>query len=229
YICLGDESEALSATLRLQEHLKQSGIPAVVRMKIGEGLSALLQQSADKAGNNIQVYAFPLLEESCTPELIWGGSTYEILAQAIHDDYTRNAMGRGETPEINRSMVPWEELSENLRESNRNQAEHILEKLESFGYDFVLSPDLNPKLVEFSANEIEQMSKMEHTRFVDERLRAGWRYGSPKDDINKISPTLIPWDELSEEEKNKDRTTVTAIPEFLAKAGFQVYRTNQAA
>ncbi len=124
-------------------------------------------------------------------------------------------------------MVAWEDLPENLRESNRNQAEHILEKLQAFGYDFAPTPDLDPAPVKFTTAEIEEMSKMEHTRFVNERLRAGWRYGSPKDDQNKISPTLIPWEELSEEEKNKDRTTVEGIPEFLAKIGFQVFRNTQ--
>lgn len=65
---------------------------------------------------------------------------------------------------------------------------------------------------------------MEHQRFVEERLRQGWRTGSSKDAKKKISTTFVPYDELSEEEKDKDRNTVRTIPEFLAKVGYQIYR-----
>ena len=33
---------------------------------------------------------------------------------------------------------------------------------------------------------------------------------------------IIPWDKLSEEEKDKDRNTVREIPKFLAEAGFRI-------
>jgi hypothetical protein len=121
-------------------------------------------------------------------------------------------------------MVPWESLPGSLKESNRNQAEHISGKLESLGYDFTMTTDWDPPMVQFSADEVEKLSLMEHDRFVAERLRQGWRAGDIKDEKRKISPTLIPWDALSEEEKEKDRTTVRGIPEFLAKAGYQVIR-----
>jgi RyR domain len=121
-------------------------------------------------------------------------------------------------------MVRWEDLSENLRESNRNQAEHISEKMRLFGYDITMTTEWDSKSIKFPANEVEEMAKMEHTRWVNERLQAGWKYGPSKDDIKKINPTLISWEELSEEEKDKDRNTVIGIPEFLAKAGFQLNR-----
>jgi hypothetical protein len=71
------------------------------------------------------------------------------------------------------------------------------------------------------------MAKMEHIRFVDERVRKGWKLGDVKDDVRKISPTLIPWEELSIEEKDKDRDPVRSIPEFLARAGYRIYRKGQ--
>ena len=226
YICLGDEATALAATLKLWHKLPLE-VKVVVRMNVAAGLTTLLQNLDNQHENAGNVHAFPLLEETCTPDLIWGGSINEILARAIHEDYIKNALKRGETPETNRSIVPWDNLPENLRESNRNQAEHISEKLHLLGYNFVMTSDWDPEPIKFSTKEVEQLSKMEHTRFVDERLRAGWKYGTHKDDEKKISPTLIPYDKLSEEEKDKDRTTVTGIPEFLAKAGFQVYRLKQ--
>jgi hypothetical protein len=222
YVSLGDESTSLSAAYRLWQQAMPLNVSIIVHMDVKAGLTSLLQNMGAKRESPANVHAFPLLEETCTPELIWGGSTFEILARAIHEDYLRNASLRGETPQTNKSMVRWEDLSENLRESNRNQAEHISEKMRLFGYDIAMTTDWDTKLVKFPADEVEEMAKMEHTRWANERLQAGWKFGPAKDDIRKINPTLVSWEELSEEEKDKDRNTVIGIPEFLAKAGFQL-------
>jgi len=44
------------------------------------------------------------------------------------------------------------------------------------------------------------------------------------DDVRKTHPSLVPWSELSEEEKDKDRNPVRGLPEFLSKTRFQIYR-----
>ncbi|MCL0048456.1 RyR domain-containing protein, partial [Dehalococcoidia bacterium] len=89
--------------------------------------------------------------------------------------------------------------------------------------------DWDPLLFEFSPEEVELMAKMEHERFVEERLRQGFRRGIAKDLEKKITPTIVPWDDLPEEERQKDRDTVRGLPAFLAGAGFQVYRSRREA
>ena len=42
-----------------------------------------------------------------------------------------------------------------------------------------------------------------------ERILSGWRYGNPRDDAKKLHPSISPYAELSEPEKQKDRDTVT--------------------
>jgi hypothetical protein len=224
YVCLGDERVALTTALKLRKRLRPLEIPTVVRMNTKAGLSTLLANGTNLKKSIGNVYAFPLFENTCMPDVIWGGCTYEILARAIHEDYIRNAVERGGSPQTNPSMVPWEDLPESLKESNRDQAEHISVKLERFGYDFIVTRDWEPPLLRFSRDEVEEMAIMEHQRFVEERLRQGWRTGSSKDAKKKISTTFVPYDELSEEEKDKDRNTVRTIPEFLAKVGYQIYR-----
>ena len=68
---------------------------------------------------------------------------------------------------------------------------------------------------------------MEHLRFCGERLLAGWRYApGPKDPVHKTSPTLVPWEDISEVEREKDREQVRAIPQVLAEAGWTIARTS---
>ena len=223
YICLDDDSRALSAALKLNQRIRNCNIPIVVCMGDDAGLSTLLRNEGGVSGF-ANLHAFSLLGQTCTPDLVFG-CTYEILSRAFHSDYVARERDRGLTPEKNPSMAPWEELPEALKESNRGQVQHIRAKLEAIGCDIAMTREWSPPPFPFSPEEVELMAKMEHQRFVEERLRGGWKVGSEKDIEKKINPTLVPWDQLPEEEKDKDRNTVSGIPEFLSKAGYQVYRS----
>ena len=148
----------------------------------------------------------------------------ETIARAIHEDYVRHQKEKGQTPQTNPSMVSWEQLPEHLKESNRQQADHIGEKLKAVGCGITKLINQDEKLFEFTPEEIEKMAEMEHERWVEERLRDGWKPGNKKDVEKKISPYLVSWDQLSEEVKDYDRDTVRGLPTFLASAGFGIYR-----
>ena len=148
----------------------------------------------------------------------------ETLARAIHEEYVQHQMKSGKAPQTNPSMVPWDKLPEHLRESNRQQAEHIGIKLKAIGREIGQIKDKGKKLFEFTPEEIEKMAEMEHERWVNERLRDGWKLGAVKDTEKKLSPYLVPWNQLSEEVKGYDRNTVRGIPIFLAHAGLCIYQ-----
>ena len=104
------------------------------------GLATLLRVDNNERKEFTGVHAFGLLDRTCSLDLTFG-CTYEIIARAIHEDYVRNEKEKGSTPEMNPALVPWKELSENLKESNRNQADHIRFKLEAIGYDVAITND----------------------------------------------------------------------------------------
>jgi hypothetical protein len=223
YVCLDDDSNALSAALTLHQRLRALEIPIVVRMTHEAGLATLLQRRKVEHDSFASLHAFGLLDCTCTPELI-SGCTYEILARAVHEQYVANERRKGSTQETNPSMVSWEELPESLRESNRNHVEHIRIKLEAIGCDIAVTNEWEVLPFQFSPEEVELMARMEHERFVTERRKHGFTSAPDKDLDKKTSPVLVPWEELSEEEKEKDRNTVRQLSELLAKARFQVYR-----
>lgn len=223
YVCLDGDSFALRSALTLQRRVKEHDVPIVARMNYDTGLTTLLQEEDKVRDSFSNIHAFGLLDRTCTPQLLFG-CTYEILARAFHEDYVRNESAKGLTPLDNPSMVPWEELPEHLRDSNRGAVEHIRAKLDAVGCDVTITNDWDVQPFEFSSEELELMARMEHERWVEEKLREGWRYGPKRDDTKKIHPSLVPWSELSQEEKDKDRNPVRALPEFLAKARFQIYR-----
>ena len=222
YVCLDDDSFALSSALALHRKVRAHNVPIVVRMQNDAGLATLLREE-DGIDSYSDIHAFALLNRTCTPQLLFGG-TSETLARAFHEDYVRNERKKGLTHLDNPSMVPWEELPEHLRDSNREAAANIRTKLDAIGCDVTVTSDWDVQPFEFSSEELELMARMEHQRWVEEKLREGWRYGPTRDDARKTHPSLIPWSELSEEEKEKDRNPVRGLPEFLAKARFQIYR-----
>ena len=69
-----------------------------------------------------------MLDQTCTPQLVLGG-THEILARAFHEEYVRAQLAAKETLQTNPLLVPWEELSAEVKEGNYRQADHIGFKL----------------------------------------------------------------------------------------------------
>jgi len=146
----------------------------------------------------------------------------EIIAVEIHKQYRETRMKLPD--DFEPSLAVWENLQENLKESNRHQASRILEKLNIIGCAVREIKEREIALMKFSKREIELMAELEHARWVVERLSDGWKPAKTKDVLKKLSPYLVGWKYLSEDIKGYDRDTVKKIPEYLAKVGLEVYR-----
>lgn len=218
YVCLEEEGLALSTSLLLLNHLRQHGVPVVVRMNREAGLAALLRAvgpGGDRAASQLRV--FSLLEQACRPEFVLRG-TNEVLARALHQDYLAQASREG-----NPAAVPWDDLPLELKESNRTQADHIATKLEAVGCHLVPLTALEADSFQFAPEEVERLAEMEHVRWLDERRALGWTPG-PRDPQKKTNPNLVPWSELDEAAREMNRSSVRQLPFFLNRAGFTAHR-----
>ena len=149
------------------------------------------------------------------------GDIRETIARAVHDLYRRNQAGR--KPPDDPAMAEWEALREDLKESNRQQADHFVELLRRIRCSVHPVSDRDIVLMTFTPEEIEFMAELEHERWNQERLKEGWTRG-PRDVQNKVSPYLVPWADLPDEIKEYDRETVRQIPQLLAAVGLEVSR-----
>ena len=227
YICLDNDSFALSTALNLNRTFKNHEVSIVVRMARKAGLAALLGNNRIQVNGFDHLHVFGLLDRTCTPAVIRSG-IHETLARTIHEEYVRKQLGQGQSRETNPSLVPWPELPETLKESNRSQADHIRIKLKHLGCGIAPLTTWDPPEFAFTAEEIEQMARLEHRRWMEERRSNGWKYLPGSKNIEKkTSPYLVPWEELSEEIRELDRNTVRDIPFLLGRAGFQIYRQKQ--
>jgi hypothetical protein len=224
YVCIDNNSFALSSALTLHQRLRNHNIPIVVRMSREAGLTKLLKDDIHRFG---MINGFGFLDSVLNPELLHIG-THEILSRNIHDEYVKERLREGETLRINPFLVPWDSLPENIKESNRRQADHIGYKLHAIGCYIVPMYDWKAEPIEFTPDEIELMAKIEHNLWMEERLKEDWKYAPwLKNPKKKTSPFLIPWGQLPPEEKEKDRDTVRKIPVYLSQGGFQIFRTEK--
>lgn len=158
-----------------------------------------------------------------TPEL--KPDTRETIARAIHETYRSVQRSRGQKQDP--SLKEWDDLLDYLKESNRQQADHITEKLRQIGCAIRKAKGPDIRLMTFTNDEIEVMAEMEHAKWNVERLLDGWKWGEKKDVTKKINPYIVAWSELPDDVKEWDRETVRKMPEFLAKVGLGVYRESK--
>lgn len=206
YVCLDDETQALATALTLvQAHPE---VPVLVRLEKASALGELVHREAPT------LVSVSLDQSLLRPEVLLD-STTERIARALHDSYRRT------TPPDDASAVPWDELPDSLRASNRAQAEHVSRKLSIVHRVLVPDDGTPPDL--FDADEVELLGELEHERWMTERLAAGWTPG-PRDAVARTSPYLVPWAELDESIREVDKQFVRALPEILADAGLLLRR-----
>ena len=70
----------------------------------------------------------------------------------------------------------------------------------------------------------EDLAKMEHDRWVRDKERDGWRYGPERNDEQKLHPLMVPWEELPDEQRDKDRNPMRELPRILGRVGLQIER-----
>lgn len=99
-----------------------------------------------------------------------------------------------------------------MREITKNSSGHAAD-------DAPLEPELGV-LVEAMAEDV-------HNEWMAGRIEAGWQYGAKRDDDLKQHPCILPYEELSQEEREYDRRTALATLRFIQRMGFRVIKNSQ--
>jgi len=121
------------------------------------------------------------------------------------------------------SLKDFYDLPEDEQEQNRDTVRHIHSKLSASGYIMIPARSNEPPFA-FPGDFLDYMAMMEHERWMNMKLSAGWQPAPVTDKDNKIHADLVPWEELSNIAKDKDKDFVLAIPGILAKAGYTVVK-----
>jgi len=220
YVCLDDDSRGLSAALAVHRRARRRAVPVVVRMSYDTGLAGLVAGAGGFEG----LSGFAVISWVCEPDRLFAG-THETIARAMHRSYVAEQLARGETESTNPATAPWEHLTDEFRESNRRQADQAVARLAAVGCDITPLSDWEAERFTFTEREVDDMARIEHERWCDERRAAKWTYAAgPKDSARKTNPLLVAWDDLPEKVKEENRVIVRELPHYLADVGLQVVR-----
>ena len=69
---------------------------------------------------------------------------------------------------------------------------------------------------------VEIVAKTVHEVWAQSRIEQGWSFGVERNDVQKEHPCLLPYESLTEEEKDYDRKTVLETLRVITKLGFTI-------
>lgn len=221
-ICLDNNSLSLTQALGVAEQVRGCDGAVLVRMEEDAGLASLLSCGATCHPAIRRIRAFGQIDRVCALEWITS-DRQDRLARHLHSRYLEGARRDPAKQADDPALMGWVDLPESYRDANRRVADHAGVKLRAAGLAAGGAPARD-----FTDAETELLARMEHERWMADRLLAGWRYGPPpKSERHKTNPNMVPWGQLDEVNRDRDRQAVREMNWWLRNAGAAAQETRE--
>ncbi|MBI4923250.1 MAG: hypothetical protein HY834_16025 [Devosia nanyangense] len=142
-------------------------------------------------------------------------------ARAVHQLFLdAQRLARGDKFGSAPAEVDWERLPESFQNDNRNVADQMDFKLATI---FMLARP-GAGSVAPTPDDAEQLAELAHARWWAAKALSGWRFGPVRDDKKMLHPDMLPYDQLSEPVRQKDRDEVASLAAMAGLAGEALLR-----
>jgi len=126
-------------------------------------------------------------------------------------------------PSIKKS---YDQLPEDAKASNRAAAQRIPDHLALIGYIIIRQESgddgsWKAPLAIAIKKHVDRLAKAEHLGWCSERVASGWTFARQRNNDLKRHHLLVPWAQLSPTDQDKDRSSVSSIPDLLEIAKFK--------
>jgi hypothetical protein len=121
--------------------------------------------------------------------------------------------------------VPYGDLDQEGKAANITAAGRIPEILALAGFALAEGKAMveEEKAVStFLKKHEEVLAQAEHDGWADQKRMEGWTYAPQRSNIERTHNLLVPYSDLPEEQKDKDRRTIANYPKYVRKAGFKI-------
>jgi hypothetical protein len=221
-VALPDDNLNLFAGLHVRNQLDRLAMlatPVFTRLRHNKKLGEFAGGAEQLGPFHERFTAFGDLSYLTSRSVLFDGAL-DDLARAYHDLYFNEpAAGRAENGPAH---VAWEHLPELYKQSNRRLADHVGVKLRATGLRLQRAHPAS--LLELTQTEVEHLAALEHWRWTVELRMMGWRAGPLRNEIRRIHPALVDWEELPEEMREQNRIAARRLPQLLARQGFEIRR-----
>ncbi len=141
-----------------------------------------------------------------------GRREFETPEYVMKDELNRRAILMNDIyNESTGNPVPWRELSPFLQQSNIAAADHLIVKARYLLDDETLctlsAEDCSTayaRYLELFPDQADLLQSMEHRRWMRFYQLYNWQYAPERSDVLRRHPLLLPYDELSMEDRAKD-------------------------
>ena len=167
---------------------------------------------------------FESLDETISIEIVVN-EALDAMARTLHNAYLNTQLASGGSNRSNASIIPWSELPAHKKKANQHAAAHMDVKLR-IANCVALPIDARETEAVFPPDDLmmELLAQLEHRRWMADKYLAGYSYGEVRDEDRMLHPDLIPWEQLTEADKEKDRANIRQIPHLLKLQDLKICR-----
>lgn len=156
-------------------------------------------------GENHRLQVFPWAQQAYAPEILLDDLLL-ARAKAINLCYCQQY-----SRTVGTADEEWARLDAFTRESNISAADYHLVRLE-----MLASMGLPAQADKLPAQPLERLAELEHIRWCRYHYLQNWRWSQPedgrrKDPVRRLHADLVPYGQLTETEKEKDRANVRIL------------------
>jgi RyR domain/TrkA-N domain len=210
-VILTEDADALAIALALRRpgsDFYMGSAPVLVRQQREDRILDALAKTriSDRDHSGLVAFGGLIRADSIARVLDRKG---DDLAIALHASYLEAA--KDLPPDTAIALAAWDELPENLRDANRASADHAPILMASQGLVAPVDPD------ELSPETMGRLARIEHRRWLTERIIRGWRSGPIRDNSRRIHPAIVDFDALSAAEKEKDARAAATLIRLSAR------------
>jgi hypothetical protein len=147
----------------------------------------------------------------------------EELAPAVHGFFRElcRTEGRPITHDMDYADLPDHVKADNIAAAARIPRVLALVGLAVVGKDHPSMLSREEVLGVLEAN-MELLAEAEHDGWMEQKYRGGWSHGLVRDDEAKKHPCLVQYESLTEQDKEKDRKSVSHYPDIVELAGYKI-------
>ncbi len=225
FICLPDDGASIFFYKKMRQvffsiHRKLETPRINIILPQNTGINRLFG-SISKEADKLNAKIYELMDTYCNKKLIIDDKeSFDAIAMQIHNLYLANHL------EPDDLLREWEALSDSQKDFNRYSARHFNIKMRYIGGKIV-NKDYDGETFEIDSLEDYKkltIAKMEHNRWTAEKLLTGFVPGDIGiegeehkflKNVLKFHKDIRPWEELNQNDKDKDFTSFKNIKTIL--------------
>ncbi len=220
-LCLASDADNVAAAMALRALRRRSGrffAPVFMHMRDADGAgNVFLRADKDRIVDPFEfIIPIGLSREALAIEILAEGER-DRIAKRIHASFRKLSDDRQS------ANSSWAALAETYRRANRHAADHMAAKLWSLGLaterhstesSFAVDAEWEKQLAA-RAEDLERVARLEHRRWIADRVMEGWTFAESRDDDLRHHPDLVAFEDIDRKDQDKDRDQIARLRIFI--------------